>query len=82
MVDLGLDGGVVVLEPLGDPAGLGRRGTLALDEGEDLVGVGEQVVEQTFRSPRGGGGDRSDAVTADTEVVALGGRRLKPGPPG
>ena len=44
MVDLGLDGGVVVLEPLGDPAGLGRRRTLALDEGEDLVGVGEQLV--------------------------------------
>src|SRR5688572_28944923 len=46
--------GPVLAQPLGDGPGVGRARALALDDGDDLVLVGHERVEQ----PDGGGRDR------------------------
>ena len=46
VVHLGLDVGVVLLEPLGDVAGAAGRRAVALDDRDQLVAVVDEVVEQ------------------------------------
>ena len=46
VVHLGRDPGAVLAQPLGDRPRVGRGGSLALDDGHDLVVVGHEHVEQ------------------------------------
>src|ERR1700674_5203245 len=55
VMNLGGDTGMVLVQPFGDAPGVGRARTIALDEGDDLVVIGEELGEQAGRGLGQGG---------------------------
>src|SRR4051794_30972876 len=74
VVDLGVDSRIVLPQPFCDVTGLARGRTLALDHGDDLVVVGDQLGQQAGGGVGQRGGHDLDAGAAEAEVVALGDR--------
>jgi hypothetical protein len=62
----------VLGQPLGDAPGVARGGALALDEGDDLVLVAHQALEEAGGGIRQARGDGPDALPGDAQEVALG----------